>query len=123
MILHPRQVKRGSLAYTPLDFSARRTTNLSVIEAEDFLLSKDSMPVDNLENPIPCKTSHKFKVAKADAKAKPTKKENKKGNNKEIDIGFLSAVKKMHKHDMLDSNDDVLLLASEEYLWDQMIGL
>jgi hypothetical protein len=44
-------------------------------------------------------------------------KKTNKEDNEEIDIGFLSAVKKMQiedKYDTLDSEDDVLLLDDEE---------
>jgi hypothetical protein len=87
------------------------------IKAENSLSSQDSMSVNNLEKPLPRKTHYKFKVAKADSKIKPTKRANKKDGNEEIDIGFLSTVKKMQiddKYDMLDSNDDVLLLDDEK---------
>jgi hypothetical protein len=73
--------------------------------------------VNNLEKPIPCKNAHKFRVAKADSKVKSTKKADKKKDNKEMDIGFLSAVKKMQiedDYDMLDSDDDVLSLDDDE---------
>jgi hypothetical protein len=63
--------------------------------------------------PIPCKNAPKFRVAKAVSKVKSTKKASKKKDNEEMDIGFLSAVKKMQiedKYNMLDSDDDVLSL-------------
>jgi hypothetical protein len=65
------------------------------IKAEDSLSSEDSISVNNLEKPIPCKNAHKFRVAKAVSKVKSTKKADKKKDNEEMDIGFLSAVKKM----------------------------
>jgi hypothetical protein len=73
--------------------------------------------VNNLEKPIPCKNAHKFRVAKTVSKVKFTKKADKTKDNEEIDIGFLSAVKKMQiedECDMLDSDDDVLSLDNEE---------
>jgi hypothetical protein len=87
------------------------------IEAEDSSSAEDSISVNNLEKPIPRKNAHKFRVAKVDSKVKSTKKADKKNNNKEIDIGFLSAVKKMQIEDdyeMLDSDDDVLSLDDDE---------
>jgi hypothetical protein len=65
------------------------------IEAEDSLSSKDSISVNNLEKPIPCKNAHKYRAAKAGSKVKSNKKADKKKDNEEMDIGFLSAVKKM----------------------------
>jgi hypothetical protein len=87
------------------------------IEAEDSSSSEDSISVNNLEKPIPRKNAHKFRVAKAGSKVKSTKKADKKKDNKEMDIGFLSAVKKMQiedEIDMLDSDDDVLSLDDDE---------
>jgi hypothetical protein len=87
------------------------------IKAEDSSSSGDSISVNNLEKPIPRKNANKFRVAKVDSKVKSTKKADKKKDNKEIDIGFLSAVKKMQIEDdyeMLDSNDDVLSLDDDE---------
>jgi hypothetical protein len=80
-------------------------------------LSEDSIYVNNLEKPIPCKNAHKFRVAKAGSKVKSTKKVDKKKDNEEMDIEFLSAVKKMQiedKYNMLDSDDDVLSLDDDE---------
>jgi hypothetical protein len=88
-----------------------------VIEAEDSLLSEDSISVNKMEKPIPRKKAHKFRVAKAGSKVKSTKKADKKRANEEMDIGFLSAVKKMQIEDncnMLDSKDDVLSLDDDE---------
>jgi hypothetical protein len=87
------------------------------IKAGDSLPSKDSISVNNLEKPIPRKNAHKFRVAKAIFKVKSTKKADKRKDNEEMDIGFLSAVKKMQnedEYDMLDSDDDVLLFDDEE---------
>jgi hypothetical protein len=73
--------------------------------------------VNNLEKPIPCKNSHKFRIAKAGSKVKSNKKADKKKDNEEMDIGFLSAAKKIQiedNYDMLDSDDDVLSLDDEE---------
>jgi guanylate kinase len=73
--------------------------------------------VNNLEKPIPRKNAHKFRVAKAGSKVKSNKKADKKKDNEEMDIRFLSAVKKMQieeDYDMLDSNDDVLSLDDDE---------
>jgi hypothetical protein len=97
--------------------SKAKVAKRRAIEAEDSLLSEDSISVKNLEKPIPCKNAHKFRVAKAVLKVKSNKKEDKKKDNKEMDIGFLSAVKKMQiedKYDMLDSDDDVLSLDDDE---------
>jgi hypothetical protein len=80
------------------------------MEAEDSSSSKDSMSVNNLEKPIPCKANYKLNTSKAVAKAKPTKNDKKKGSKEEIDIGFLSAVKKMQldeDYEMIDLDDDV----------------
>jgi hypothetical protein len=87
------------------------------IEAEDSLSSEDSISVNNLEKPIPRKNAHKFRAAKAGSNVKSSKKADKKKVNKEMDIGFLSAVKKMQIEDdynMLDSDDDVLSLNVDE---------
>jgi hypothetical protein len=87
------------------------------IEVEDSSSSEDSISVNNLEKPIPCQNAHKFWVAKAGSKVKSTKKADKKKDNEEMDIGFLSAVKKMQiedDYDMLDSNDDVLSLDDDD---------
>jgi hypothetical protein len=87
------------------------------IESEDSSSSEDSISVNNLEKPIPCKTNYKLNIARAVTKTKPSKKDNKKGKKEEKDIGFLSAVKKMQIEDdyeMLNSDDDVLLLDEEE---------
>jgi hypothetical protein len=73
--------------------------------------------VNNLEKPIPCKTNYKLNIAKAVAKAKPGKKNIKKGKKEEEDIGFLLAVKKMqidNDYEMLNTDDDVLSLDDEE---------
>jgi hypothetical protein len=64
------------------------------IESEDSSLSKDSMSVHNLEKPIPRKQHNKSPFAKANPKSKLVKKADGKKKNKEIDIGFLSAVKR-----------------------------
>jgi hypothetical protein len=88
------------------------------IESEDSSLSEDSMSVHNLEKPIPHKHNNKSPAAKANPKSKLVKKEDgKKNNEEEIDIGFLSAVKKMQledDYDMLDSDNDVLSLDDDE---------
>jgi hypothetical protein len=75
------------------------------------------MSVHNLEKPIPCKKNYKSPVAKANPKNKLVKKADGKNNNEEMDIGFLSAVKKMQLEDdykMLDSDDYVLSLDDDE---------
>jgi hypothetical protein len=75
------------------------------------------MPVHNLEKPIPCKQNYKSPVAKAKPKSKLVKKADGKKKNEEIDIGFLSVVKKMQledDYDMLDSDDDILALDDDE---------
>jgi hypothetical protein len=87
------------------------------IESEDSSLSEDSMSVHNLEKPIPRKQNYRPPVAKAIPKNKLVKKADGKKNNEEIDIGFLSAVKKMQledDYDMLDSDDDVLSLDDDK---------
>jgi hypothetical protein len=87
------------------------------IEAGDSLPSEETISVNNLEKPIPRKNSYKFRVAKAESKVKSTKKADNKKDNEEMDIGFLSAVKKMQiedEYDMLDSDDDVLSLDDDE---------
>jgi hypothetical protein len=69
------------------------------------------MSVHNLEKPIPCKQNIRSPVAKANPRSKLVKKADGKKNNEEMDIGFLSVVKKMQledDYDMLDLNDDVL---------------
>jgi hypothetical protein len=75
------------------------------------------MLVHNLEKPIPCKQNIKSPVPKANPRSKLVRKADGKKNNEEIDIGFLSAVKKMQledDYDMLDSDDDVLSLDDDE---------
>jgi hypothetical protein len=75
------------------------------------------MSVHNLEKPIPCKLNNKSPVAKANTKGKLIKKAYGKKNKEEIDIGFLSAVKKMQledDYDMLDLDNDVLSLDDDE---------
>jgi hypothetical protein len=87
------------------------------IEAEDSSSSEDSISVNNLEKPIPRKSGYKLNIAKAVAMAKPNKKDKKKDSNEEIDIGFLSAVKKMQldeDYEMINSDDDVLSLDDDE---------
>jgi hypothetical protein len=98
--------------------SKAKVAKRGAIKAEDFSSSEDSISVNNLEKPIPCKNAHKYRVAKAGSKVKSKKKADKnKKDNEEMDIGFLSAVKKMQiedKYNMLDSDDDVLSLDDEE---------
>jgi hypothetical protein len=97
--------------------SKAKVVKRRAIKAEDSSSSEDSISVNNLEKPIPCKNAHKFRVAKVDSKVKSTKKADKKNDNKEMDIGLLSAVKKMQiedDYDMLDSDDDVLSLDDDE---------
>jgi hypothetical protein len=97
--------------------SKAKVVKCCAIKAEDSSSSEDSISENNLEKPIPCKNAHKFRVAKVDSKVKSTKKADKKNDNKEMDIGFLSAVKKMQiedDYDMLDSDDDVLSLDDDE---------
>jgi hypothetical protein len=97
------------LAYMP--------AHLSAIESEDSSLSEDSISVHNLEKPIPCKHYSKSPVAKANPESKLVKKADGKKNKEEMDIGFLTAVKKMQLedyYDMLDSDNDVLSLDDDE---------
>jgi hypothetical protein len=97
--------------------SKAKVAQRCVIKAEDSLLSEDSISVNNLEKPIPFENAHKFRVAKAGSKVQSTKKADKKQDNEEMDIGFLSSVKKMQiedKYNMLDSDDDVLSLDDDE---------
>jgi hypothetical protein len=97
--------------------SKAKVAKRRVIEVGDSLLSDDSISVNNLEKPIPWKNAHKFRVAKAVSKVKSTKKADKKKDNEEMDIGFLSAVKKMQikdKYNMMDSDDDMLSLDDDE---------
>jgi hypothetical protein len=97
--------------------SKAKVVKCCAIEAEDSSLSEDSISVNNLEKSIPRKNAHKFRVSKAGSNVKSTKKADKKKDNKEMDIGFLSAVKKMQIEDnygMLDSDDDVLSLDDDE---------
>jgi hypothetical protein len=87
------------------------------IKSEDSSLSEDSMLVHNLEKPFPFKQNNKSPVAKANPRSKRVKKADGKKNNEEMDIGFLSAVKKMQledDYDMLDSDDDVLSLDDDD---------
>jgi hypothetical protein len=85
---------------------------------EDSSSSEDSRLVHNLEKPTPCKLNNKSPVAKANPKGKLVKKaDGKKHNKEEMDIGFLSAVKKMQledNYDMLDLDHDVLSLNDDE---------
>jgi hypothetical protein len=70
-----------------------------------------------LEKPIPRKQNNKSPVAKANPKSKLVKKADEKKNKEEMDIGFLSAVKKMQLedyYDMLDLDNDVLSLVDDE---------
>jgi hypothetical protein len=86
-------------------------------ESEDSSASEDSMSVHNLEKPIPCKKNIRAAVAKTNPRNKLVKKADGKKKNEEMDIGFLSAVKKMQLEDdyeMLDSDDDVLSLDDDE---------
>jgi hypothetical protein len=97
--------------------SKAKVTKHCAIKAEDSSSSEDSISVNNLEKPIPRKNAHKFRVAKAVSKVKSNKKADKKKDNEEMDIGFLSAVKKMQNVDdyvMLDSDDGVLSLDDDE---------
>jgi hypothetical protein len=85
------------------------------IELEDSSLSEDSMPVHNLEKPFPHKQNNKSPVTKANPKSKLVKKADGKNNKEEMDIGFLSAVKKMQLEDDYDMlEDDVLSLDGDE---------
>jgi hypothetical protein len=87
------------------------------IESEDSSASKDSMSVHNLEKPIPRKKNIRAAVAKTNPKNKLVKKADGKKKNEEMDIGFLSAVKKMQledNYDMLDSDNDVLSLDDDD---------
>jgi hypothetical protein len=75
------------------------------------------MSVHNLEKPIPCKKNIRATVAKTDPRNKLVKKSDGMKKNDEMDIGFLSAVKKMQledDYDMLDLDDDVLSLDDDE---------
>jgi hypothetical protein len=117
--------------------SKAKQTKRHAKESEDSSSLEDSLSVYNSEKPIPRKLSNKTPVAKGGTKRKPTNNTNGKKNNEEIDIGSLSAVKKMQiddKYDMLDSDDDVLslmmirrfpslVLMSEGYPWNKIIGL
>jgi hypothetical protein len=73
--------------------SKAKVAKRCVIKAEDSSSSEDSISVNNLEKPIPRKNAHKFRVAKAVPKVNSNKKTDKKKDNEEMDIGFLSAVK------------------------------
>jgi hypothetical protein len=87
------------------------------IKMEDSSSSEDSMLVHNLEKPIPCKLNNRSPVAKANPKGKLIKKADGKKNKEEMDIGFLSAVKKMQledDYDMLDLDNDVFSLDDDE---------
>jgi hypothetical protein len=69
------------------------------------------------KNLIPCKKNIRAAVAKANPRNKLVKKADGKKKNEEMDIGFLSAVKKMQledDYDMLDSDNDVLSLDDDE---------
>jgi hypothetical protein len=97
--------------------SKAKVVRRRAMEAGDSSSSEDSISVNNLEKPIPRKKAYNFRVAKAESKINSTKKADKKKENEEIDIGFLSAVKKMQiedDYDMLDSDDDVLSLDDDE---------
>jgi hypothetical protein len=87
------------------------------IESEDSSSSEDSILLHNLEKPIPRKLSNKSPVTKANPKGKLIKKADGKKKKEEMDIGFLSAVKKMQledDYDMLNLDDDVLSLDDDE---------
>jgi transposase len=86
--------------------SKAKQTKRRAMELEDSSSSEDSMSVHNLEKPIPRKLSNKTHVAKGGTKGKPTNKTNGKKNNEDVDIGFLSAVKKMQ----IDNKNDMLRL-------------
>jgi hypothetical protein len=97
--------------------SKAKVAKRCAIKAEDSLSSEVSISVNNWEKAIPRKKEQKFRVAKAVPKVKSNKKADKKKDNEEMDIGFLSAVKKMQiedEYDMLDSDDDVLSLDDDE---------
>jgi hypothetical protein len=97
--------------------SKAKKSKRRAIESEDSSLSEDAMSVHNLEKPIPCKQNIRSPVAKANPRSKLVKKEDGKKNKEEIDIGFLSAVKKMQledDYDMLDLDNDVLSLDNDE---------
>jgi hypothetical protein len=94
--------------------SKAKQANRCAIEPEDSSSSEDSMSVHNLEIPIPCNRSP---VAKANPKGKLIEKTDGKKSKEEIDIGFLSAVKKMQleeDYDILDSDNDVLSLDDDD---------
>jgi hypothetical protein len=87
------------------------------IELEDSSASEDSMSVHNLEKPIPRKKYIRAAVAMTNPRNKLVKNADGKKKNEEMDIGFLSAVKKMQLEDdfdMLDSDDDVLSWDDDE---------
>jgi hypothetical protein len=97
--------------------SKAKVAKRRAIEAEDSSSSEDSMSVNNLEKPIPRKSGYKLNIAKGVAMAKTNKKDKKMNSKEEIDIGFLSAVKKMQldeDYEMINSDDDVLSLDDDE---------
>jgi hypothetical protein len=98
--------------------SKAKVAKRRAMETEDSSSSEDSVSVNNLEKPIPRKSGYKLNIAKAVTMARTNKKDKKKDSNEEIDIGFLSAVKKMQLEDedyeMINSDDDVLSLDDEE---------
>jgi hypothetical protein len=110
--LYARALKRQQDQESKAKQAKRRA-----VELEDSSLSEDSMPVHNLEKPIPCKQNIRSPAAKSNPKSKLVKKADGKKNYEEMDIGFLSAVKNMQledNYDMLDSDNDVLSLDDEE---------
>jgi hypothetical protein len=80
------------------------------IGLEDSSASEDSMSVHNLEIPIPCKKNNPNPnpnpaVAKTNPRNKLVKKADGNKKNEEMDIGFLSAVKKKQLEDDYDMLD------------------
>jgi hypothetical protein len=97
--------------------SKEKQAKRCAIKSDESSSSEDSMSVHNLEKPIPGKQNYRSPVAEANPKNKLVKKADGKKNNEIIDIGFLSAVKKMQledDYDMLDSDNDVLSLDDDE---------
>jgi hypothetical protein len=112
------------LAYMPAHLNASRTRNprqskLNAAQSNRRIPPRLRIPhvSSQFGKPIPRKQNNKSPVAKDNPKSKLVKKADGKKNKEEMDIGFLSAVKKMQlddNYDMLDSDNDVLSLEGDE---------
>jgi hypothetical protein len=87
--------------------SKAKVAKRRAMETEDSSSSEDSISV----------SGQKLNIAKAVTMANTNKKNKKKDSKEEIDIGVLSAVKKMQldeDYEMINSDEDVLSLDDEE---------